>query len=213
MILLMGIGIFLGLFVSPADYQQGDAFRIIYIHVPAAFLSLGIYSIIFVCSVVYLIWHIKLADIIAQSSATIGAAFTFIALLTGAIWGKPMWGTWWVWDARLTSELVLLFLYFGYIGLRSAIPDIQQSAKAGAILALVGMVDIPIVHFSVEWWQTLHQGATLAKFAKPTMSFEMLYPLYILIAGMGLYFVFVLLLRACTEILKRERDAEWVKRI
>jgi len=212
-VLLMGLGIFLGLFVSPADYQQGDGFRIIYVHVPAAFLSLCVYSTMFFCSALYLIWHIKIADMMALCSAPIGATFTGIALVTGAIWGKPMWGTWWVWDARLTSELILLFLYFGYMGLRAAIPDRQLSAKAGAILALVGMVDIPIVHFSVEWWQTLHQGATLAKFAKPAMNFSMAAPLYILILAFGIYYLMLLLLRVRTEILNRERDSEWVQRI
>lgn len=209
-LVLLGLGAYLGLFLSPADYQQGEGFRIIYVHVPAAFLSLAIYSIIFCCSVIYLVWHIKLADIIAKCSASIGASFTIIALLTGAIWGKPMWGTWWVWDARLTSELILLFLYFGYMGLRSAISDLQTSARAGGILAIVGMVDIPIVHFSVQWWQTLHQGATLAKFSAPSMPFEMIGPLYILILGMGLYYLTVLLIQSRTEILSREHEAEWL---
>ncbi len=209
----MLLGLYLGLFVSPADYQQGDGFRIIYVHVPAAFLSLAIYTFIFICSVIYLVWHIKIADILALCSASIGANFTAIALITGAIWGKPMWGTWWVWDARLTSELILLFLYFGYMGLRSGISDMQVSAKAGGILAIVGMVDIPIIHFSVEWWQTLHQGATLSKFAAPSMSLGMLVPLLIVLLAFGLYYLTVLLLRCCSEILKREQDAEWVKRI
>lgn len=203
-LLLMGLGLYLGLFVSPADFQQGEGFRIIYVHVPAAFFSLGIYSVIFFCSVIYLIWHIKLADMIAFRSASIGASFTAIALITGALWGKPMWGTWWVWDARLTSELILLFLYFGYIGLRRAIPDVRQSAKAGAILAIVGMVDVPIVHFSVQWWQTLHQGATLAKFATPSMDMNMLYPLYILLLAFGLYYVTLLLINVKSEILHRK---------
>jgi heme exporter protein C len=209
-LLLMCLGLYMGLFVSPKDYQQGEGFRIIYVHVPAAFFSLGIYAIIFCASVVYLIWRLKIADIIAKCSATIGASFTFIALITGAIWGKPMWGTYWVWDARLTSELILLFLYFGYIGLRSAILDHQQAAKACAILAIVGMVDIPIIHFSVEWWQTLHQGATLAKFSAPSMNASMIVPLYILIVAFGLYYLTVLLVRVSTEILNRESDAEWV---
>lgn len=212
-VILLGIGAYLGLFVSPADYQQGDGFRIIYVHVPAAFLSLGIYTLIFLCSVIYLVWHIKLADMMAKCSASIGAGFTLIALVTGAIWGKPMWGTWWVWDARLTSELILLFLYFGYMGLRSAITDGHTSARAGAILAIVGMVDIPIVHFSVQWWQTLHQDATLAKFSAPNMSFEMIYPLYILIIGFGLYYLTMLLLNLRTEIIARERNAEWLRKI
>jgi heme exporter protein C len=209
-IILMLIGSVTGLWFAPPDYQQGEGFRIIYVHVPTAFLSLAIYTLIFINSVVFLVWRIKLADIIASACAPIGATYTFIALITGAIWGKPMWGTWWVWDARLTSELILLFLYFGYMGLRSAIRDHQIAAKACAILAIVGMVDIPVIHFSVEWWQTLHQGATLSKFAKPSMSFDMLYPLYLMMMGFGCGFAALLLIRARTELLSRERHTEWV---
>jgi len=195
------------------DYQQGDAFRIIYLHVPAAVLSLGIYTVIFLCSLLFLVWRIKLADVIACASAPIGATYTGIALATGAIWGKPMWGTWWVWDARLTSELILLFLYFGYMGLRSAIREVNDAAKMGGLLALVGMVDIPIVHFSVDWWQTLHQGATLSKFAKPSMHLDMLYPLYGLIVGFGLCYVSLLLIRARILLLARERNTRWVYQV
>lgn len=209
-VILMLLGGITGLWFAPADYQQGEGFRIIYVHVPAAFLSLFIYTVVFVNSVIFLIWRIKLADIIACVSAPIGATYTFIALITGAIWGKPMWGTWWVWDARLTSELILLFLYFGYIGLRSAIQDHQVAAKVCAILAIVGMVDIPIIHFSVEWWQTLHQSATLSKFSKPSMSFEMAYPLYLLIMGFSGSFFSLLLTNVRTELLLRERHTDWV---
>lgn len=202
--ILLLYGVIGGLFFAPMDYQQGDGFRMIYIHVPAAFLSLAIYSVIFISSVIYLIWHIKLADFCANSSAGIGATYTLIALISGALWGKPMWGTWWIWDARLTSELILLFLYCGYLGLRSAIRDRERSAKAGAILAIAGMIDVPIVHFSVEWWATLHQGATLAKWARPSIDNDMLYPLLGMIAGFGFFYLTVLCVRLRTDLLKRE---------
>jgi len=198
---LMVYGVFGGLFLAPPDYQQGDGFRMIYIHVPAAFLSLMIYGIIFVSSVIYVVWHIKLADAVAKSSALLGATYTVIALFSGALWGKPMWGTWWIWDARLTSELILLFLYVGYMGLRSAIPNPKRAAQACAILAIVGMMDIPIIHFSVDWWATLHQGATLAKFAKPSIAPEMLYPLLAMIAGFGLFYAVIVSIRVRGDII------------
>lgn len=210
-LLCMVIGCVTGLYFAPPDYQQGEGFRIIYVHVPAAFLSLAIYTIIFMYSVLFLVWRIKLADVLAKSSAPIGAAFTLIALMTGALWGKPMWGTWWIWDARLTSELILLFIYLGYIGLRSAIPDIAASARIAGIFAVVGMVDIPIVHFSVQWWQTLHQGPTLAKLAKPTMAWEMLYPLYLMLIAFGLFYLLLLLIQSRSELLNREANTQWVQ--
>jgi heme exporter protein C len=210
---LMIYGVIGGLFFAPTDAVQGDAFRMIYIHVPAAFLSLMIYGIVFLNSVVYLVWHIKLADIVAKTSVSIGATYTIIALLSGALWGKPMWGTWWIWDARLTSELILLFLYMGYIGLRSAIREPKRAAKASAILAIIGMVDIPIIHFSVEWWATLHQGATLAKFAKPSIAPEMLYPLLAMLGAFVLFYALLLCVRVRLEILKRESQAAWVSKI
>ncbi len=210
-VMMMIYGVVGGLFLAPPDAEQGDAFRMIYIHVPAAFLSMMIYSIIFLNSVIYWVWHIKLADIIAKSSASIGATYTIIALLSGALWGKPMWGTWWIWDARLTSELILLFLYLGYIGLRRAIPEPKRAAKAGAILAIIGMVDIPIIHFSVEWWATLHQGATLAKFAKPSIATEMLYPLLSMLGAFILFYAALLCVRIRLEILKRESKTAWVR--
>ncbi len=208
---LMSYGVVGGLWWAPSDYQQGDAFRMIYIHVPAAFLSLSIYTIIFCCSVIYLIWQIKLADIVAEMSAAVGATYTFIALVSGALWGKPMWGTWWIWDARLTSELILLFLYFGYMGLRSAIHEPKRAGKAAAVLAIVGMVDIPIVHFSVEWWATLHQGATLAKLAKPSIAVEMLYPLLAMIGGFTFFYGTLLCIRLRTGLLQREWQSLWVR--
>lgn len=209
--ILLSYGLFGGLYLAPNDYQQKEAFRIIYVHVPAAFLSLGIYSLIFLQSVVFLIWRVKIADILAVSSARIGASFTLIALVTGAIWGKPMWGTYWVWDARLTSELILLFIYFGYIGLRSSIKDVNKAAKLSSIFAIIGMIDIPIVHFSVNWWQTLHQGPSLSKFEKPDIAPEMLFPLLAMIVSFFLFYLIVLMIRSQTEILMRERHTQWVK--
>jgi heme exporter protein C len=208
---LLTYGLIGGLYLAPPDYQQKEAYRILYVHVPAAFLSLGIYSFLFLQSVIFLIWRIKIADVLAASSAGIGASFTLIALVTGAIWGKPMWGTYWVWDARLTSELILLFLYFGYIGLRSAVTDVNKAAKLSGILAIIGMVDIPIVHFSVNWWNTLHQGPSLSKFEKPDIAPEMLFPLIAMILCFSVFYLIILMMRSQKEILMRERHTEWVK--
>lgn len=206
-------GLVAGLFLAPIDYQQKEAVKIIYIHVPCALLSLSIYTIIGVMSFIYLIWKIKIADVIAKVSAPFGASVTALALISGALWGKPMWGTWWVWDARLTSELVLLFLYCGYLGLRSAIPDLNVAATASAVLALVGLIDIPIVHYSVDWWQTLHQGATISKFAKPSIDPEMLYPLLSMLIGCYLLYLILMCLNARNELLWRERKTEWVRKL
>lgn len=191
-----------GLYLAPADYQQGDAFRIIYIHVPSAFLSLAVYVFMASCALCFLIWRVKLLDTLAAASASLGAWFTFLALVTGAIWGKPMWGAWWVWDARLTSELILLFLYLGYIALRNAIPDNEQKARASSVLAVIGVVNIPIIHYSVYWWNTLHQGATLSRLARPAIDEAMLYPLLAMIVAFFSYFAWVLLLRVRNVIAK-----------
>lgn len=209
--ILFLIGFIGGLILAPADYQQGDGFRIIYIHVPSAFLSMAVYVFMAITGAIGLIWRIKLADIMVSASAPLGAWFTVLALCTGSIWGKPMWGTWWVWDARLTSELILLFLYMGFIALQSAIPDRTKSAKAGAIILLVGVVNIPIIHYSVVWWNTLHQGASLSLLSKPTIAPSMLYPLIAMIFAFGFYYVTVLLMRMQSEILMREKKSSWVK--
>jgi heme exporter protein C len=211
--ILLSYGLLSGLFVAPIDYQQKEAVRIMYVHVPCAILSLTIYTIIGCMSVIYLIWKIKLADIIAKVSAPIGAMLTFIALLSGALWGKPMWGTWWVWDARLTSELILLFLYFGYIGLRSALNDQRMAASLCAIVAIVGLVDIPIIHFSVDWWHTLHQGASISRFAKPSIAIGMLYPLISVLAALYLFYIAIVCISARTEIMWRERNAKWLSKV
>lgn len=217
-ILILALGLMIygcaqGLFFAPSDYLQGDTYRIMYVHVPCAILSLTIYTIIFCASVIYLVWRIKLADIIAISSAMLGVSYTLIALVTGAIWGKPMWGTWWVWDARLTSELILLFLYLGYMGLYKAIPNREKAAKICAVVAILGMVDIPIIHFSVEWFTTLHQKASLTPFAKTTIAKEMLYPLLITLAAFFFFYVGVLFIRIRTEILSRESHTAWVRKM
>jgi heme exporter protein C len=158
-----------------------------------------------------LIWHMKLAEVIAISSAPIGASFTFLALITGSIWGKPMWGAWWVWDARLTSELILLFLYLGVMALYSAIEDKRTAARATSILAIVGVVNIPIIHYSVEWWNTLHQGPTVTKFGAPSIDLRMLIPLLIMALAFKLFYLLVVLMRARVEVLQRERSAQWVR--
>lgn len=217
--LILGSGFFLsygllaGLLLAPIDYQQKEAVRIMYVHVPCALLSLSVYTIIGVMSLVYLIWRIKLADIVAEVSASFGAAVTIVALVSGSLWGKPMWGAWWVWDARLTSELILLFLYFGYMGLRSAITDKTMAANVAAILAVVGLIDIPIIHFSVNWWNTLHQGATISKFAKPDIDMAMLYPLLSTLLGLYMLYFALVCIKARTEILWRERHTKWVKNL
>ncbi|MFT4563517.1 MAG: heme exporter protein C, partial [Gammaproteobacteria bacterium] len=179
-VLLFAVGLYTGLFVAPADYQQGESFRIIYVHVPAAWMSLFIYVVMASAAACGLIWHVKLGDMVARACAPLGAWFTFLALVTGSLWGKPMWGTYWVWDARLTSELILLFLYLGYIALQGAIDDRRVAARAGAIVALVGTVNLPIIHYSVEWWNTLHQGPTVSKLDAPSIAPSMLLPLLIM---------------------------------
>jgi len=205
-------GLYGGLVLAPADYQQGDSFRIIYMHVPAAWMSLFVYLVIAFSGAISLIWHIKITDIVARASAPIGASFTFLALVTGAIWGKPMWGTYWVWDARLTSELILLFLYLGYIGLQSAFDNKRIAARAGAILALIGVINIPIIHYSVEWWSTLHQGPTISKFDKPSIHLTMLIPLLLMVIAFKTFYITTLLIRARSEILEYECNSSWVKK-
>ncbi len=207
----IAVGLVGGLVLAPADYQQGDSFRIIYVHVPSAWLSLSIYTMMAVCGAITLIWRIKVTEIIASGAAPLGATFTFLALATGSLWGKPMWGAYWVWDARLTSELILLFLYLGYMAIASAFEDRRTGARAAAILALVGVVNIPIIHYSVEWWNTLHQGPTVTKFDSPSIHMSMLIPLLISWIGFSAYFVHVLMIRTRTGILIYESNTSWVK--
>ena len=202
-----------GLLFAPPDYQQGESFRIIYVHVPSAWMSLFVYMVMAGAGAMGLIWKIKVSDAFAKSCAPLGATFTFLALVTGSLWGKPMWGTWWVWDARLTSELILLFLYLGYIALQSAIEDRRTAARAGAVLALVGIVNIPIIHYSVEWWNTLHQGPTVTKFDQPSIHISMLIPLLIMSLAFMFYFAAMLLVRVRCEILEQERNSSWVQQL
>ena len=209
---LIGYGVYAGLFLAPVDYQQGDAFRIIYVHVPSAYLSMMAYMVMAISAGIGLIWRMKLAHAVAAGAAPLGAWFTFLALVTGSIWGRPMCGTWWEWgDPRLTSELVLLFLYFGYMALRGAIDDTVKADRASAVLALVGAVNVPIIHFSVEWWSSLHQGPTLMAEGGPAIDAAMLYPLLAMIFGFTLMFGAFLLRRVRTEVLFRERRKRWVR--
>jgi heme exporter protein C len=212
-VILLLLGLYYGLIVAPPDYQQGESYRIIYIHVPAAWMSMFIYVVMAVSGLISLVWRIKMTEIFVISSATVGASFTFLALVTGSLWGKPMWGTWWVWDARLTSELILFFLYLGIIALHSAIEDKRVAARAISILALVGVVNIPIIHYSVEWWNTLHQTATITKFDKPSMDISMLIPLLLMALSFKLYYGAVVLMRARAELLERDRNTRWVQEL
>jgi heme exporter protein C len=211
--LLLFAGLYGGLILAPPDYQQGDSYRIIFIHVPAAWMSLFIYVVMAVCGAVIIVWRMKLAEVVLISSAPIGASFTFLALITGSLWGKPMWGTYWVWDARLTSELILLFLYLGVIGLHNAIEDRRTAARAVAILALVGVVNIPIIHYSVEWWHSLHQGPTVTKFDKPSIHWSMLLPLLLMALAFQVYYALALFHRCRAELLRRERNSKWVEEL
>jgi len=208
--LLFAYGLYSGLFLAPTDYEQGEAYRIIFVHVPAAWMSMFIYMVMAATGVIALVWRLKLAEIVMISCAPIGASFTFLALATGSIWGKPMWNTWWVWDARLTSELLLLFLYFGVMALYNAIEDRRTAARAVAILALVGVVNIPVIHYSVEWWNTLHQGPTVTKFDKPSIHLSMLIPLLVMAVAFKLFFIASLFMRVRTELLRREQNSKWV---
>lgn len=207
------IALYGGLILAPADYQQGDAYRIIFIHVPSAWMSLFIYAVMAVAAFVALVWHMKLAEIIAMECAPIGAAFTFITLVTGSLWGKPMWGTWWEWDARLTSELVLLFLYLGVIGLYHAFEDPRRGARAAAFLVLIGIVNLPIVHYSVVWWNTLHQGSTVRLLGPSKIDASMVWPLLTMMLATKLYFGASLLGRAQTALVALERGKDWVARL
>ena len=211
--LLLALGLVWGLLYAPADYQQGNSYRIIFIHVPSASLSMTVYGVMAVSAAIGLIWKMKLAEMVAKSCAVIGASFAFLALVTGSIWGKPTWGTWWIWDARLTSMLVLFFFYVSIIALNNAIEDAQNAAKTTAVLALVGVVNLPIVKYSVDWWNTLHQPATLKLTEKPAMQLDMLIPLLLMIAGFYFLFATLLIMRTRVEIIHRERRSAWVRKM
>jgi heme exporter protein C len=209
--LLIGYGLVVGLVFAPPDYQQGDAFRIIYVHAPSAWLSMFGYTTMAVAGGIALIWRIKIGHAVAAAIAPIGASFTVLALVTGSLWGRPMWGTYWAWDPRLTSELILLFLYFGVLSLRPAFEDAARGDRAAALLAVVGVVNVPIIHYCVQWWNSLHQGATVVKFAKPSMPASMLVPLLSMLFGFMFFFGAVLCIRLRGEVLNRERLATWVR--
>ncbi len=209
-IVLLMIGLYLGLFVAPPDYQQGESYRIMFIHVPSAWMSLFVYMVMAGAAAIGLIWRIKLAHVMAMSSAPIGASFTFLALVTGSLWGKPMWGAWWVWDARLTSELILLFLYLGVMALYAAFEERRTAQRAAGILAIVGVVNVPIIHYSVMWWNTLHQGPTVSKFDAPSIHPSMLAPLLIMSVAFTVFYATVLLMRARWDVLDQEQRSNWV---
>jgi heme exporter protein C len=209
--LLIVAGLWGGLVLAPPDYQQGDGVRILYVHAPCAWMSLMVYTTMAVAAAVGLIWRIKVAHAVAASCAPVGASFTFAALVTGALWGEPMWGTYWEWDPRLTSELILLFLYLGYMGLRTALEDATRADRASAVLAVVGVVNVPIIHYSVTWWNSLHQAPSVMRLSKPAMPPSMLVPLLMMLLGFTLFFAAVLLVRLRGEVLNRERSASWVR--
>ncbi|HSV29525.1 MAG TPA: heme ABC transporter permease [Candidatus Omnitrophota bacterium] len=198
--LTFAAGLWYGLIASPADYQQSETVRIMYIHVPAAWMGMFCYTAMAVFSAMALIWKHPLADLMARATAPVGAAFTFICLVTGALWGKPMWGTWWVWDARLTSMLLLFFLYLGYMALADAFDDPERGQKAAAVLALVGVVNVPIIKFSVDWWHTLHQTASVVKKGGPAIDAAMMVPLILMAVAFKAYYVVILILRTRAEI-------------
>ncbi len=211
--LLIVSALYAGLFLAPPDYQQGEGVRMIYVHAPSAWLSVMIYGVMATAAAVGLIWRMKVAHAAAASCAAIGASFTLVSLVTGMLWGKPMWGTYWVWDPRLTAQLVLLFLYLGYMALRSGIDDLGRADRASAVLAIIGVVNLPIIRYSVEWWNSIHQAPSVMKMERPSMPFDMLAPLLMMLLGFTLLFAALLLVRMRAEVLRRERGASWVKEV
>lgn len=204
-------GLWLGLFIAPTDFQQGEGYRIIFIHVPASWMSMFIYLVMAFWSAIGLAFNTRVSGMMASALAPTGAMFAFLSLWTGALWGKPMWGAWWVWDARLTSELILLFLYIGFIALTQAIDDPRRADKAGAILCLVGVVNVPVIYFSVKWWNTLHQGASVSLTKAPSMASTMLWGMLLMALCFWMYSIAVAFWRVRRIMLERERHAEWVK--
>lgn len=208
---LFGIaGLYIGMLVAPTDFQQGEGYRIIFIHVPTSWLSMFIYLVMAFWAAIGLAFNTRLSGMMARALAPTGALMAFLSLWTGALWGKPMWGTWWVWDARLTSELILLFLYIGYLALVAAIDDPRRADKAGGILLLVGVVNVPIIYFSVKWWNTLHQGSSV-NFAKSSMAEVMLWGMLLMALSFWMYSIAVALARVRTLMLERERNTDWVR--
>jgi len=206
-VLVLAVGLYQSLVVAPPDYQQGESVRIMFVHVPAAWMALLVYLVVAVASAVALVWRHPLAEIAAQAAAPLGAAFTLVCLVTGSLWGRPMWGTWWAWDARMTSVLVLFFLYLGYIALVNAFDDMGRGARAGSVLALVGVVNLPIIKFSVDWWNTLHQSESVFRMGGPTIDVSMLVPLLVMAVGYMLLFATLLLIRMRTALNERKARA------
>ncbi|MES3010387.1 MAG: heme ABC transporter permease CcmC [Pseudomonadota bacterium] len=211
--LLLGAGLFVGFGIAPTDHQQGEAYRIIFVHVPVAWLSMLVYLAMAFWAAVGLVFNTRLSSMLASALAPSGALLTFLALWTGALWGRPTWGAWWVWDARLTSELILLFLYIGFIGLQAAIDDPRRADRAGALLALVGVVNVPVIYFSVQWWNTLHQGATITLRSAPLMSSSMLLGLLLCTFGFWAVTLAVVLRRLRCIVLEREQHTQWAERL
>ena len=203
-------GLLGALWLAPPDYQQGDVYRIMYIHVPLAIGSLALYTSMSVAAFIFLVWKIKVADMIVQAGARLGALYTLLTLITGAIWGQPTWGTWWIWDARLTSELILLFIYLGILLIRASIPDRVQGAKVASVVTLIGFINIPIIHYSVYWWHTLHQGSSIFLLKQSTIAPSMLHPLLAMIAAFVCYSIGIMCVQVRAELLKREAQANWV---
>ena len=210
---LTSAGLYIGFFVAPTDATQGEVYRVIFIHVPAAWMSMLLYLVMAFWAAIGWAFKARLASMVARAIAPTGALFTFLALWTGALWGKPTWGTWWVWDARLTSELILLFLYLGFIGLTEAIDDLRRGDQAGALLAVVGAINVPIIYFSVKWWNTLHQGASVSMTAAPKMASTMLTSMLLMTFACWAYAFAVVFMRTRAQILERERDAAWVREL
>lgn len=208
-LLFFSIGLVFSLGIAPSDYQQGEVYRILFLHVPAAVMALLIYCVMTVSVILHWVWKLKIADMVAKISAPIGVFFTLITLISGSLWGKPTWGTYWIWDARLTSELILLFVYLGIIAFRSAIPDQRLAARATGMLTLVGVVNLPIIHYSVQWWNTLHQGATILKLARPSIDSAMLWPLIFMLCAYLFFYGYLLCLCLRQEILLRESSSQW----
>ncbi len=208
---LAAIGLYIGFFVAPTDFQQGEGYRIIFVHVPTAWMSMFLYVVMAFWAAVGLAFNTRLSSMMAQAIAPTGALMTFLALWTGSLWGKPMWGAWWVWDARLTSELILLFLYIGFMALQASIDDPRRADRAGAVLAIVGVINVPIIYFSVQWWNTLHQGASVSITRSPSMATTMLWGMLVMALAFWMYSIAVVLVRVRAIILERERNTDWVR--
>lgn len=212
-VVLLSAGLVWGLFLAPSDYQQGQSVRIMYVHVPAAILAQSSYVMMAVAALVALVWRIKIADAAVQTAAPIGAMMTLLALATGSLWGKPMWGTFWIWDARLTSTLILFFLFVGVLALRSASGRGRNAGRAASVLALIGLINLPVIKYSVDWWFTLHQPASFTLTERPAMPVEMWAPLLVMVLGFYSWFAFTWILRLRLEVLQRESRADWVQRV